>query len=217
MNARKTSCIAIAITVFGTLYAQLPFREFPGVEYRVGDIPLPVDWQEKTEWMFARLMYPSAPGGRFGRGYGFRGGGPWNEGFSIWTQDYPRADRHFAQAVRRLTRIHVRSVEQPVNLDDGDDVFNWPWIYAVEVGHWDITEAQAAKLREYLLRGGFLMCDDFHGTREWEIFTAGMRRVFPDRPIVDLDDADPIFHTLYDLSDRYQVPGAQFLYSGRVY
>ena len=44
-----------------------------------------------------------------------------------------------------------------------------------------------------------------------------MRRVFPDRPIVDIDDADPIFHTLYDLSDRYQVPGAQFLYSGRVY
>ena len=61
------------------------------------------------------------------------------------------------------------------------------------------------------------MCDDFHGTREWDVFEASMRRVFPDRPIVDIENQDQIFHTLYDLDDRYQVPGAQFLYSGRTY
>ena len=98
--------------------------------------------------------------------------------------------------------IDARSVEQPVNLDDGDDVFNWPWLYAVEVGQWDLTDAQAAQLREYLLRGGFLMVDDFHGTREWAIFVESMRRVFPDRPIVDLPDDDPIFHTFWDLAER---------------
>ena len=129
--------------------------------------------------------------------------------------DYPRSDRHFSAALRRLTRIHARSVEQPVNLDDGDEVFYWPWLYGVEVGHWDLTDAQAAKLREYLLRGGFFMCDDFHGTYEWEVFTASMKRVFPDRPIVDIDNSDQIFHTLYDLDDRYQVPGAQYLRSRR--
>jgi hypothetical protein len=198
MNARKASCIAIAITVFGTLYAQLPFREFPGVEYRVGDIPLPVDWQEKAEWTFARLIYPSAPGGRYGRGYGFRGG------FGIWTQDYPRADRHFAQAVRRLTRIHVRSVEQPVDLDEGGE-FDWPWLYAVQTGHWELTDAQAKALREYLLRGGFFMCDDFWGPFEWEIFMASMKKVFPDRQVVDLPNDSAIFHSVYDLDDRYQV------------
>ena len=64
-----------------------------------------------------------------------------------------------------LSVIDARSVEQPVNLDDGDDVFNWPWLYAVEVGQWDLTDSQAAQLREYLLRGGFLMVDDFHGTQ----------------------------------------------------
>src|ERR1051326_4757162 len=140
------------------LYAfQKPFREYPGIEYNT--FPLPSDYAEKTEWVFARLMYPQ---GGNGRGFGYRRyGGDWREGNSMWTQDYPRADRHFLQAVRRLTRLHARSVEQPVNLEDGDDVFNWPWIYAVQVGQWKLTDAQAAKFREYLLRGGFFMCDDF--------------------------------------------------------
>ena len=190
---------------------QRPFREYPGVEY--DDFPLPPDYQEKTEWVFARLMYPPV-GGRF---RGFTYFGDWTKGASNWTIDYPRSDRHLASAVRRLTRVHARSVEQPVNLDDGDDVYNWPWLYGVEVGHWDLTDAQAAKLREYLLRGGFFMCDDFHGTQEWQVFVASMKRVFPDRPIVEIDNTDQIFHVLYDLDDRYQVPGAQFLYSGRVF
>jgi Domain of unknown function (DUF4159) len=188
----------------------MPFREYPGVEYQ--RFTLPNDWREPAEWVFARLMYPALP-----NAWGFRGSDDWTRGAANWTIDYPRSDRHFVQAFRRLTRVSVRSVEQPVNLDDGDDVFNWPFLYAVEVGYWNLTDAQAVKLREYLLRGGFFMCDDFHGTREWENFTATMRRVFPDRAIVDLDDNDPIFHTIYDLNDRYQVPGAQFLYSGRIY
>jgi len=122
-----------------------------------------------------------------------------------------------AAAVRRLTRISARPFEQPVNLDDGDDVFNWPWLYAVEVGWWDLTDDQAAKLRSFLLRGGFLMVDDFHGTREWEVFAASMRRVFPDRPIIDIPGSDPIFHTLWDLDERFQVPGLQFVQTGRTY
>ena len=60
--------------------------------------------------------------------------------------------------------MHVRSVEQPVNLDDDDDVYNWPFLCAGEMGDWKLTDAQARKLREYLLRGGFLMLDDFWGT-----------------------------------------------------
>jgi len=104
-----------------------------------------------------------------------------------------------------------------VNPDDGDEIYNWPWLYGVEVGHWDLTDAQAAKLRDFLLRGGFFMCDDFHGTLEWQIFTASMKRVFPDRQIVEIESRDPIFHILYDLNDRFQVPGAQFLRSGRTY
>ena len=218
---RIRTAAAAALLALGALYAQRPFREYPGMEYN--SFPLPDDYQEKTEWAFARLMYPHVTGGYgrgFGRGFGGwgrYGGGNWLEGYTIWSQDYPRADRHFSRAIRRLTRVHVRSAEQPVNLDDGDDVYNWPWLYAVQVGHWNLTDAQAKKLREYLLRGGFFMCDDFWGDDQWEIFNATMRRVFPDRPIVELDSADPIFHTIYDLNDRWQVPGARYLSTGVTY
>jgi hypothetical protein len=167
-----------------------------------GYAPLPPDSTEKTEFVYARLRYPSA-----GRRGGFGGS---------WTTDYPKSDRQFVQGVRRLTRIHVRSVEQVVDLDS-DDIFNYPFVYAVEVGQWALSDAQVKKLREFLLRGGFLMVDDFHGTWEWEVFMLSMARVFPDRTVVDIENKDAIFHVLYDLDERFQVPGNQFLYSGRTY
>src|SRR5437762_2352153 len=211
MHLGRVSRGALAgVLCLGGIWAfQRPFRQFPGVEYFTFE--LTPDWQEKTEFVFARLMFPPGPlNGYQGRD------AEWHTGISLWTQDYPRADRHFSQAVRRLTRVHARSVEQPVNLDEGD-AYDWPFLYAVEVGHWQLTDAQAKGLREFLLRGGFFMCDDFHGTQEWEIFTGSMRRVFPDRPIVDIENKDGIFHAIYDLDDRYQVPGAQYIYSGRTY
>src|ERR1700683_3118661 len=165
--------LAICLAIFvGSLYAfQRPFREYPGIEYN--DFPLPADSQHQSEWTFARLMYPMYRG--FGFGFYNRN---WQTGNSMWTQDYPRADRHFLRAIRRLSRIDARSVEQPVNLDDGDDVYNWPWLYAVQTGRWDLTDAQAAKLRDYLLRGGFFWCDDFWGPSDWDVFLARLRRVF---------------------------------------
>ena len=214
MPSRKALFVlAVGFLVVSGTFAQRAFREYPGREY--SNFPIPPDYQEKTEWVFARLMYPSAEGVH---GYGYRGrrwgGRDWTQGRSDWTTDYPRSDRHLSLALRRLTRVHVRSVEQPVNLDDGDEVYHWPWLYAVEVGHWNLTDQQAKVMREYLLRGGFFMCDDFHGDEEWEVFVASMKRVFPDRPIVEIQNSDPIFHVLYDLDDRYQVPGYQHLRTG---
>jgi hypothetical protein len=206
--ARGLLGLGSVLVFLSALYAfQRPFRQYQGVEYR--NFELPPDWEEKTEWAFARLMFP--PGAN--DGYRGRFDGDWRLGLSLWTQDYPRADRHFSLAVRRLTRIHVRSVEQPVNLDEGEE-FDWPWLYAVQVGEWGLTDAQAKELREYLLRGGFFMADDFHGTLEWEVFQKTMKRVFPDRPIVEIKSNDPIFHTVYDLDERYQVPGAAHLRLG---
>jgi hypothetical protein len=200
---------AAGAALVGTVFAfERPFREYPGVEY--DSIPIPPDFKVKGEWTFARLMYP--PGAN--DGYRGRFDGDWHLGLSLWTQDYPRADRHFSEAVRRLTRIRTRSVEQSVNLEDGNEVFEWPWLYAVQVGEWGITQAQAKILREYLLRGGFFMADDFHGTYEWMVFQRSMQMVFPDRPIVDIDNKDAIFHTVYDLDDRYQVPGNEHLALG---
>src|SRR5690242_3031813 len=141
-------------------------------------------------------MFPPGPND----GYRGRFDGDWRLGLSLWTQDYPRADRHFSLAVRRLTRIHVRSVEQVVDLDSSD-AYNWPWIYAVQVGEWGVTQAEALVLREYLLRGGFLMADDLHGQYEWEVFARTMRMTFPNRPIVEIPDQDAAFHTVFDLND----------------
>ena len=200
--------LACSLACLGALCAfQRPFRQFPGVEYF--NFELTPDWQEKTEFAFARLMFPP------GENDGYRGrfDGDFRHGLSLWTQDYPRADRHFSQALRRLTLIHVRSVEQPVNLDEGD-AYDWPWLYAVQVGEWGLTDRQARELREYLLRGGFFMADDLHGAYEWEVFAKTMQRVFPDRPIVDIAGSDAIFHSLYDLDQRLQVPGAAHLRLG---
>jgi Domain of unknown function (DUF4159) len=202
--------IVAASCAWGVLHAQRPFKEYRASEYN--DFPLPPDYQQKTEWTRARLKYPSIYGAFGGGGFGRRRGGG---GDLNWTIDYPRSDRHLLQGVRRLTRIDSRSVEQVVELDGQDDVFNWPMMYAVEVGHWALPDDQAAQLREFLLRGGFLMVDDFHGSEEWgginewEVFVESMSKVFPNREIEDLADNDQIFHTIYDLSDRFQVPGAQ--------
>ena len=204
--------VAAGLLVISAVYAfQRPFRALPGAEY--DRLPLGKDYLEKTEWVFARLMYP--PVGRYYGGFAIYGS--WKEGVSNWAMDYPRSDRHFATAVRRLTRVHARSSEQLVDLDH-HEVYDWPWLYAVETGHWDLTDDQAKTLREYLLRGGFFWCDDFHGAIEWEVFAAGMKKVFPDRTIVDIDSRDAIFHTIYDLDDKYQVPAAfTYLETGRTY
>src|SRR5580693_3992199 len=202
--------VLAALGVWGMLRAQRPFQNYQATEYE--DFPLPPDWNKATEWTRARLRYPSVYGNR-------RFGEDLN-----WTIDAPRSDRHLLQGVRRLTRIDTRSVEQIVDLDGTDDVYNWPMMYAVEVGHWLLPDDQVAQLREFLLRGGFLMVDDFHGDEpyhnvysEWQVFLASMTKVFPGRPIVDLDNADPIFHTIYDLDDRFQVAGWQWYFSHRTY
>jgi hypothetical protein len=162
----------------------------------------------KSEYSWSRLRYSTAGGG----GYGYGRGGN-------WSRDYPKADRQFLIALKRLTRINARPVEQVVDLDsDGpSSIENFPWVYAVQVQTWTFTEPEAKRLREYLLKGGFLMVDDFHGATDWEHFMNGMLMVFPDRPIEDLTDKDEIFHVLYDLTDRFQVPGEQYVWTGRTY
>ena len=170
--------------------------------------------QQKAEFYWSRLRYTSSRAGSSGYGYGYGFG--FGFGYSSWERDYPKADRQFLRALKRLTRIQMRSTEQVVDLDS-DEIFNYPWVYAVQVANWTFTDAEARRLREYLLKGGFLMVDDFHGTQDWERFMAGMRQVLPDRPVEELSDADEIFHVLYDLGSRFQVPGEQYVQTGRTY
>jgi Domain of unknown function (DUF4159) len=199
----------MGLAALGVLWGQKPFREWPAIEYE--NFPIPPDARRPAEWTRARLRYPDITG------YGLMGGGRFLGFAGYWTMDYPRSDRHLLEGVRRLTRIDSRSVEQVVELDGGDDIYNWPMLYGVEVGHWNLPLSQAEQLREFIQRGGFLMVDDFHANQEWAIFMDSLQRVFPNSFVVDIPNDDPIFHTVYDLNDRVQIPGAQYLQSGRTY
>jgi hypothetical protein len=143
------------------------------------------------EFHFTRMYYD---------GYG----GGW--GRSTFRTDFPEAEYHFRLGVARLTRVEIGEQARMLQVTD-DAIFDYPWLYAVEVGRWYLDDHEAAALREYLLRGGFLMTDDFHGSRQWEIFIESMQRVFPDRPIVEIPDDDEVKHVLYDLEERIQIPG----------
>ena len=163
----------------------------------------PEDPREKAEWTFTRFHYDLEFD--YGR---FR--------FQRWAADYPKSDRQFTVGVNRLTLLQARSKEHVVD-GKSDDIFDWPWLYVEDAGAWNISPTQAARLREYLLRGGFLMVDDSHGDYEWDTFVAGMRMIFPDRQIEDLQDREELFHVVYDLDDRVQIPGTRYVWGRRPY
>ena len=160
----------------------------------------PPDAWHEGEFAFARLRFHSPRDG----GYYHR-----------WGIDSNKAERQFMQALRRLTRVDARSVEQIVDVDS-DDIYNWPWLYAVAVGDWRLTAPQIARLKTYFERGGFLMVDDFHGEGEWANFMAGISRALPGHTVIDVADDHPMFQIVYDLSKRYRVPGANVVFNGGV-
>jgi hypothetical protein len=193
----------------GLLLAQKPWAQYPG------QTPWPVapDYKEPHEWVWARLRYSGGGFGGFGGG-GFRGGGRRGGGGGAWSTDYPKGDRILVSGLKRLTLLDTRSVEQTIDLDGSDDVYNWPFLYAVEVGRWTLTDEEAKQLREFIDRGGFFMVDDFHCDAGWESFMESFQLVYGDEEVVDIPDSDPINRSVFDLNPRKQIPGQQFVRSG---
>jgi hypothetical protein len=149
-----------------------------------------------SEFQFARMIYVDFAGARgFGRGW--------------WQQDWPEAEQHFMQNVRRLTRVHAGESVTLALTDD--NLFDFPWLYATQTGYWDLSDEEVAKLREYLLRGGFLMCDDFFGEQEMQVFAATMSRVFPDREMVELHGEEAVLHVVFSINEATQIPGLRHL------
>ena len=209
-QSRWIPALGLLLCAATAVFAEREFRVYASLEPQA-DVALPEGWDKPSGFVVARMMYP----GNFGfRRFGF---GDWRQGGTAWAVDYPRGDRYYAKILRRLTTIDVRAAEQPVNLDDGDDVYDWPFMIVGLPGFWELTDQQVVKLRDYLLRGGFLIADSFFGTNEWEGFIDGMRRVFPDREIIDLPDDHPLLHTVYDLDTRGQVPNWNSLRFGGGY
>jgi Domain of unknown function (DUF4159) len=180
------------------------------------------DPEQPPEFYFTRLVYTQNAAAR--SGFGFRsaytmpkpevqytcpefGGRRFfpPQGWG-WATDYPGADCKFMGGIHRLTGMRVDPNPNVIAILD-EDLFKFPYVYAVEVGQMYLSDAEAARLREYLLRGGFLHVDDFWGLRQKAIFEAQIRKVFPDRPIEVLPLTDPIFHTFFDIDTVMQIPG----------
>jgi hypothetical protein len=156
----------------------------------------------EAEFQMLRMKY---------RTFGFAGSHgirqPW------WAIDYPFAEEHFFPAVRRSTNIQVADEERQYDLMD-DRIYEYPFMLMQQParGQWNPTPQEAARLREYCIRGGFLLVDDLHGEYDWAIFASTIRRVFPDRPIVEIPDDDALMHVFFDLKDRTAIPGLRHLY-----
>ena len=156
--------------------------------------------EERAEFTFLRLIFPS---------HGVRG--------SNWAVDYPKADMQFLYGLRKISDFcFVNWRHRALPLDD-PELFEHPFLYAVEVGHMDLSDRETSRLREYLLRGGFLIVDDFHGNYEWNNFYRQIKRVFPEYEPIDLPLSHPIFHSYFDIDELIQIPGLQYLFSGQTW
>ena len=200
----RTAVVAVllcVVAVFGL--AQVRERIWARYENEMQDpIDDPPDAGRKGEFALGRLRYRSP--------LDFRSGG-----YARWGIDANKGDRLLIGVLRRLTRIDVEPIETILDVDS-DQMFDHPWILAISVGDWQVSPSQAARLRKYFDRGGFMMVDDLHNEREWAIFIAGMRQIYPDARIIELPNDHQAFHVMYDLTDRIRVPGANVVHGSGI-
>src|SRR5687768_10857552 len=140
---------------------------------------------------FVRIRYSSHSG--------------WGRGGGSWATDYPDAELNFSYRLQQLTSLEVHPNGRVLDLTD-EALFDYPFVYLIEPGRMYLEEAEVAALRRYLLNGGFMMVDDFWGEREWENFYENIKRVFPEREPIELPLEHEIFHCVYDLKKKPQVP-----------
>ena len=153
----------------------------------------PPDADVDAEFVFGRLRYRSPNDN-------FRGG------MRRWGVDANRGERHFFVAVRRLSLVNIKSIEQIVDVDS-DDMYDYPFLYAVAAGHWQLDDTQAERLGKFFERGGFLVVDDLHNEQEWADFMAGIDQAMPGHTYEELLDVDPIFTSVYSLDRSTQISG----------
>ena len=149
---------------------------------------------EKDVFTFVRIKY--SVNGKYGFGHT-------RERYLI---DFPDSDLNFSYRLQQITSMKVNPDGKVLELTD-KELFDYPFIYIVEPGRLTFTEQEIPILRQYLLNGGFLMVDDFWGEQEWANFHQELRLVFPDREPIDLPLEHPIFHCVFDLKEKPQVPG----------
>lgn len=172
----------------------------------VAQLTLPSDDRlAGLKWTFVRIRYnsPTTEDARYRRDY-------WGD---PWAIDAPAAEQNLSRRVKTVTSLEVGD---PIVLTlDDPKLWEHPWIYFVEPGNLLLSDEEAATLREFLLRGGTATFDDFHGPYEWEHFAGEIRKVFPDRPIVEIQPPHPIYSCFYKLAGYPQVAGLGSFLMGR--
>ncbi len=153
-----------------------------------------------SEFKIARLIYDHNSHSTWGPGR------PW------WSIDWPEAEQHFTDGVQRYTNINIATDSHHIRLTD-NALFDLPFLFVQQPGRWHLSNAEQQQLRKYLLRGGFMVVDDFHGPQQWNTFHEVMRQVLPEHPIIDIPPGDELLHVLYELEQRTQIPGRRHLYS----
>jgi hypothetical protein len=153
---------------------------------------------------FCRLRYNSEDWGRGRRGHG---GGK-------WTTDYPDADLNFSFRLQQLTSLQVSPKGAIVDIK-AEQMRHYPFIYMIEPGHISLTDDEARTMREYMLNGGFIMVDDFWGEEEWDVFHVALKQIFPDREALELPLEHEIFHMVFPLKVKPQIPSVGHAMAGR--
>ncbi len=135
---------------------------------------------------------------------------------SSWRVDWPASDRNFIWQLRKQTNIDTAPREKIIDVGSAE-LFEYPFAYMLEVGSLRLNRKEAQNLRDYLLRGGFIFIDDFHGEQEWRSFYKELKKIFPDREPEDIPISHPIFRCFFKIEKLIQIPGLRSLFSGRTY
>jgi hypothetical protein len=192
---RRSAGFAAGLVLLSTGYAMAQFRNRGFEVLGAGAGLAPKEFPDR-EFRICRLVYNEAR--RFGGG---------------WRTDYPLGDRNLSIRFSELTRTRVSKDRDGspnhylVRIMD-DQLFECPFTIAGDIGSIGISPAEAARLREYFLKGGFLWVDDMWGTAQWEAWTSEVSKVFPpaEFPIVDVPVTDPIFRSQFTVPVMPQIP-----------
>ena len=152
---------------------------------------------------FARLSYTTMTSPYYGYYYGGR---------PAWAHGYDLAERNLSQILNSLSTMAPRLESGVVlNLDD-PELFKFPLSYMTEAGFWTLTDKEALQFRKYLLKGGFVIFDDFRDENRnpevWHNFETNMQRILPNARVVDLTPKDPIFHSFFEINSFTVIPQA---------
>jgi len=123
-----------------------------------------------------------------------------------WDHDYPRADHHFPTIIDELTTIHARRTESNIFAATDTAFFKFPFAYFCEPGYWSLNDEEAKSLRAYLLKGGFLIVDDFRGGYAFQNFIDVLHKVLPDAQPIELTSGHPIFHSFFEIDSLPRIP-----------